>query len=194
MPKAVASMVSVLPRCPNPGAVAIISRPIRSEVPVGKCRLHKLVRMQSSPVAQRLWPLKRRHILKDAKGPWTVATLTEVTVSPSRIMVVDDFRNWRRQVCSILEPHQELPVVGEASEGVEAVQKAEELQPDLIVLDIGLPKLNGIEAACAHKRGARSLHIATRGCSPIADLAAFRMRSPVIRHADHKCRERFGNF
>ena len=45
------------------------------------------------------------------------------------------------------EQSQELLVVGEASDGAEAVQKAQELQPDLIVLDIGLPKLNGIEAA-----------------------------------------------
>jgi len=40
-----------------------------------------------------------------------------------------------------------LQVVGEASDGLEAVHKAEELQPDLIVLDLGLPTLNGIEAA-----------------------------------------------
>jgi DNA-binding NarL/FixJ family response regulator len=65
----------------------------------------------------------------------------------NRVMVVDDFTDWRRQVCSILEQHQELSVVGEASDGTEAVQKAAELKPDVIVLDIGLPKLNGIEAA-----------------------------------------------
>jgi DNA-binding NarL/FixJ family response regulator len=41
----------------------------------------------------------------------------------------------------------ELQVVGEASDGLEAVQKAKELQPDLICLDIGMPILNGIEAA-----------------------------------------------
>jgi DNA-binding NarL/FixJ family response regulator len=41
----------------------------------------------------------------------------------------------------------ELHVIGEVSDGMEAVQKAEELQPDLIVLDIGLPTLSGIEAA-----------------------------------------------
>jgi DNA-binding NarL/FixJ family response regulator len=65
----------------------------------------------------------------------------------NRVMVVDDFTDWRREVCSILEQHQELSVVGEASDGAEAVQKAAELKPDVIVLDIGLPKLNGIEAA-----------------------------------------------
>jgi DNA-binding NarL/FixJ family response regulator len=65
----------------------------------------------------------------------------------NRVMVVDDFAAWRQQVCSILEQRQELSVVGEASDGAEAVQKAAELKPDLIVLDIGLPKLSGIEAA-----------------------------------------------
>jgi len=68
-------------------------------------------------------------------------------MTPSRIMVVDDFRDWRRKVRSILEQEQELRVVGEASDGAEAVQKAGELKPDLIVLDIGLPTLDGIQAA-----------------------------------------------
>jgi len=68
-------------------------------------------------------------------------------MAPNRIMVVDDFSEWRRKVCSIFQQHQELLVVGEASDGAEAVRKAAELKPDLIVLDIGLPKLNGIEAA-----------------------------------------------
>jgi len=47
----------------------------------------------------------------------------------------------------LLEPRPELQVIGRASDGLEAVQKAAELQPDLIVLDIGLPKLSGLEAA-----------------------------------------------
>jgi len=64
-----------------------------------------------------------------------------------RVFVVDDFEAFRRLLCSILEKMTELQVVCQASDGLEAVQRAEELQPDLIVLDIGLPTLNGIEAA-----------------------------------------------
>ena len=67
--------------------------------------------------------------------------------SPVRILVVDDFEPFRRFVCSTLAKRPDFQVVGEASDGLEAVQKTEELQPDLIVLDIGLPKLSGIEAA-----------------------------------------------
>ncbi len=64
-----------------------------------------------------------------------------------RVLVVDDYEPFRRFVCSTLGTRPELQIVGEASDGLEAVHKAEELQPDLIVLDIGLPTLNGIEAA-----------------------------------------------
>ena len=54
---------------------------------------------------------------------------------------------WRQSVRSLLKTHAELQVVGEVADGLEAVQKASELKPDLILLDIGLPSLNGIEAA-----------------------------------------------
>jgi DNA-binding NarL/FixJ family response regulator len=67
--------------------------------------------------------------------------------STARIIVVDDYDPFRRFICSTLRKRPELQIVGEASDGLEAVQKTEELQPDLIVLDIGLPSLNGIEAA-----------------------------------------------
>jgi DNA-binding NarL/FixJ family response regulator len=64
-----------------------------------------------------------------------------------RILVVDDFENWRRQIRSLLQARPTWQVIAEASDGSEAVQKAGELKPDLIVLDVGLPNLSGIEAA-----------------------------------------------
>ena len=70
-----------------------------------------------------------------------------VQLTSVRILLVDDFAPWRQAVLSILLAKPELQVAGEASDGAEAVQKAVELKPDLILLDISLPTLNGIEAA-----------------------------------------------
>jgi DNA-binding NarL/FixJ family response regulator len=64
-----------------------------------------------------------------------------------RILIVDDFEPWRRFLCSFLQQDPAWQIISEASDGLEAIDKSRELQPDLIVLDIGLPKLNGIEAA-----------------------------------------------
>jgi DNA-binding NarL/FixJ family response regulator len=64
-----------------------------------------------------------------------------------RVIVVEDFEQFRRFICSTLRKSQEFQIVAEVTDGLEAVQKAEELQPDLILLDIGLPSLNGIDAA-----------------------------------------------
>jgi two-component system, NarL family, nitrate/nitrite response regulator NarL len=64
-----------------------------------------------------------------------------------RILLVDDFEPWRSLVTSLLQKNPEWQIICQVPDGLEAVEKAEEFQPDLIVLDIGLPKLNGIEAA-----------------------------------------------
>ena len=65
----------------------------------------------------------------------------------SRILIVDDFDGWRHAVHSIFQTRPELQIVAEAVDGTEAVEKARQLKPDMILLDIGLPKLNGIMAA-----------------------------------------------
>jgi len=64
-----------------------------------------------------------------------------------RILIVDDFDLWKGFVIARLRERPDLTIVGFASDGLQAVQKAEELQPDLVLLDMMLPKLNGIEAA-----------------------------------------------
>jgi DNA-binding NarL/FixJ family response regulator len=73
--------------------------------------------------------------------------VAERPLSSIRILIADDHADWRRQVRLLLQARAEWQVVAEASDGSEAVQKVEELKPDLILLDIALPKLNGIEAA-----------------------------------------------
>ncbi len=64
-----------------------------------------------------------------------------------RVMVVEDHEPFRRFVCSTLGTLEHLEIVEEVDDGLRAVLQAETLKPDLVVLDIGLPGLNGIEAA-----------------------------------------------
>jgi DNA-binding NarL/FixJ family response regulator len=66
---------------------------------------------------------------------------------PVRILVADDHETVRKGICAILSSRLTLEEVGEASNGLEAIAKAKELEPDLIVLDITMPKLGGFEAA-----------------------------------------------
>jgi DNA-binding NarL/FixJ family response regulator len=66
---------------------------------------------------------------------------------PVRVLVVDDYEQFHQFVRSELNERPEFQIVGEAFDGLDAVHKAEDLQPDLILLDIGLPGLNGIDAA-----------------------------------------------
>jgi DNA-binding NarL/FixJ family response regulator len=67
--------------------------------------------------------------------------------APIGILVVDDFEPYRCSICSIIRRRPDLTILAEVQDGLEAVRQAEILQPDIILLDIGLPLLNGIEAA-----------------------------------------------
>ena len=87
-----------------------------------------------------------------------------------KILVVEDFDLFRRFICSKLESRTEFHIT-QASDGFEAVQKAEELQPDLVLLDIGLPNLDGIEVA--------------RRVGKIAPLAKILFLSTWIRREFH---------
>ena len=89
----------------------------------------------------------RKLSLKPSKPSKPSSTNRNGSLMPVRILVVDDLEPFRRFVCSTLGQRPDWQIVGEASNGLEAVQKAEELQPHLIVLDIGLPGLHGIEVA-----------------------------------------------
>jgi DNA-binding NarL/FixJ family response regulator len=90
-----------------------------------------------------------------------------------KILVVEDYEQFRRFVCSLLQQKPEYQIT-QASDGLEAVQKAKELQPDLIVLDIGLPGLNGLEAARRVRKfasGARVLFISQESSPEVVQEA-----------------------
>ena len=68
-------------------------------------------------------------------------------MSSLRVLVVEDFAPFSQVICSTLAERPDVQVIGEVADGLEGVHKAEVLEPDLVLLDIGLPTLNGIEAA-----------------------------------------------
>jgi DNA-binding NarL/FixJ family response regulator len=93
--------------------------------------------------------------------------------------VVEDYAPFQKIICSTLEKDPRLQVVGEVSDGLEAVRKAEELQPDLILLDVGLPTLNGIEAA----RQIRSVSPESKMVQMIAQSPKMQASLPAVQRA-----------
>lgn len=68
---------------------------------------------------------------------------------PRSILVVDDHEVIRRQLRSLFNSYPEFAICGEAVHGVDAIEKAQQLSPDLIILDLSMPEMNGLEAASA---------------------------------------------
>ncbi len=69
-----------------------------------------------------------------------------------RVLIVDDTPQVRRDLCLLLQLSSEVEVVGEAANGREAIRQAEMLHPDVIVMDINMPILDGFQATCHIKR------------------------------------------
>ena len=107
-------------------------------------------------------------------GPKPSAPAGRRRMSLIRVLVVDDFAPWRQFVHSALQKNGDLRIVSEASDGLQAVRKATELQPDLILLDIGLPTLNGLEVARQIRAlvpDARILFLSENNSDDIAEAA-----------------------
>ena len=70
-----------------------------------------------------------------------------VRANTVNILIVDDLPQMRKLICAYLEEESEFRVCGEAIDGLDAIDKAKTLKPDLIILDASMPRLNGIKAA-----------------------------------------------
>ena len=66
--------------------------------------------------------------------------------APTRVLLVDDQALFRRAICTLISEQPDFQVVGEATNGQEAIDRARALQPDLIVMDVEMPVMNGVEA------------------------------------------------
>jgi DNA-binding NarL/FixJ family response regulator len=91
-------------------------------------------------------------VLQDSWAPWLVRCRTSawgqtLETSSVRILVAEGFKPFRSVIVPFLTENPSLRVVCEVKDGLEAVEKAQQLKPDLILMDIGLPILNGLEAA-----------------------------------------------
>jgi DNA-binding NarL/FixJ family response regulator len=76
-----------------------------------------------------------------------------------RILLVDDHPIVRQGLKTLLEGHSGWEVIGEASDGAEAVEKAKNLSPDVMVLDVTMPRMNGLEACRLLRRQSPALEI-----------------------------------
>jgi len=68
-------------------------------------------------------------------------------MEPIRVLIVDDHALWRRGVVTLLAQQEGMEVVGEASDGDEALERARELMPDVVLMDIKMPRMDGLTAA-----------------------------------------------
>lgn len=75
------------------------------------------------------------------------AALEPSATKNMRLLIVDDHEIFRRGLRALLEPSSEWQICGEAVDGVDAVEQCKSLQPDIVVLDVSMPRLNGLEAA-----------------------------------------------
>ena len=91
-----------------------------------------------------------------------------------RILLVDDFVPWHAAVKSLLRVNPLLQVLYTATDGLEAIGKAQQFQPDMVLLDIGLPGINGIEAAAHILRvspGSKIIFLSNNDCPAVQEKA-----------------------
>lgn len=105
-------------------------------------------------------------------------------MEPIKTLIVDDFEQYRNAIRRVLQRRSRFRIVGEASDGLEAVRIASELLPDLILLDISMPKLGGIDACRRIRKLSPESKILFVTAEPSAELLdeAFRLGAHGCLH------------
>jgi len=120
---------------PGKGTSAMLVLPLGDvAAPVAARLLHDGLDLSAAPIAKRL----------------TTATAS-LSAKALTVLLVDDHAMMRQGLRSVLEAHADIQIIGEAADGQEAVTMVEALQPSVVVMDINMPKLNGIEATARIK-------------------------------------------
>lgn len=99
---------------------------------------------------------------------------------PFRTLIVDDSAVLREKLCDYFREQSRFEVVGTARDGIEALERAEALRPDFVLMDVRMPRLNGLEAAAILRRRLPGLRIILMS---LDDTAA--LRSAAARQGAH---------
>ena len=87
------------------------------------------------------------------------ASRTSCPSEPLRILIVDDFAPFRESLCSLLLDYETFTIVGEAADGEAAIEMAFRLLPQVILMDVKMPRIGGVEATRRIKRFLPAVHV-----------------------------------